>query len=777
MKNATRGILGGLKMNRTIKTFCFLFLATFVTSSFADDKKKLTPTANDRRVARAVAQHIPRAHYTRTPINDDFSKKLFDEYFDTLDPNKYFFYQSDLKKFDDLRTKLDDQVREGDVTFAFDVYTLFLERLNERVEWMKKRLEKPFDYTKDEYIILDREDEERADDEEEYNELWRKRIKNSLLLYQMINEATEEKKDDKDLTEDEKKELRDEELFPHKSPKERLLKSFDLMQKRYTEYDNSDVLEIYLSTLTHIYDPHSSYMAPKTMEDFEIQMKLSLQGIGATLQSDSGFTKITKLVPGGPAEKGGELKRGDRIIAVAQENGETVDIIDMPLDKVVKLIRGEKGSKVILTVLDGEKGLNSKPKMVEVIRDKIQLKESEAKGEIKEVRYSSLNQDLRKIFEKDAKVSPSLRTESVPTVREDGSKDAEADAKSPTPDAQLPTPKLDKKLKIGVITIPSFYADFEAVSSRNPNAKTLTTDVMNILADMKDDKVDGLVLDLRGNGGGSLSEAIRLTGLFIPEGPVVQIGYGPGIDPKVDRDEDGITFYRGPLVVMVNKMSASASEIFAGAIQDYNRGVIVGDKKTHGKGTVQTIFDMDRLFRLPSLFKLPSAGTLKFTVQKFYRITGASTQKKGVEADIVFPSFTDHMEMGEERLPHVLEWDEVSKAKFTPYDREALNIPALTQKSLARREKNEKFKVLNEEIAEYAEKLKDKKVSLNKEKRSEERKKDDEVFERRRALLMPETEFSGDEENTEDDLYLEETLMIISDMVLAKNDSGTMAKR
>lgn len=748
-------------MNRIFKTFSFFFLATLATSSFADDEKKLTPTANERRVARAVAQHIPRAHYTRTPINDDFSEKLFDEYFDTLDPNKYFFYQSDIEKFDDLRTKLDDQVREGDVTFAFDVYTLFLERMNERVEWMKKRLEKPFDYTKDEYIVLDREDEKRAEGKEEYNELWRKRIKNSLLLYQMINEATEEKKDDEDLTEDEKKELRDEELFPHKSPKERLLKSFDLMQKRYTEFDNSDVLEMYLSTLTQIYDPHSSYMAPKTMEEFEIRMKLSLQGIGATLQSDSGFTKIINLVPGGPAEKGGELKGGDRIIAVTQEKGDTVDIIDMPLDKVLKLIRGEKGTKVILTVLDGEKGLNSKPKVVEVVRDKIQLKESEAKGEVKEIHYSSLNADVRKIFEKGTKVNPSLG---------DGAKDAEKT------EAQSQTPELDKKLKIGVITIPSFYADFEAVSSRNPDAKTLTTDVMNILADMKDDGVDGLVLDLRGNGGGSLNEAIRLTGLFIPEGPVVQIGYGPGIDPKVDRDEDGITFYRGPLVVMVNKMSASASEIFAGAIQDYNRGVIVGDKKTHGKGTVQTIFDMDRLFRLPSLFKLPSAGTLKFTVQKFYRITGASTQKKGVEADIVFPSFTDHMEMGEELLPHVLEWDEVSKAKFVPYDRDLLHIPTLTEKSLARRKKNEKFKVLNEEISEYAEKLKDKKVTLNKEKRNEERKQDDEVFERRRSLLMPETELSnnGDEEKKEDDLYLEETLMIMTDMIFTEKSKPSL---
>jgi len=732
-------------MNKFLTRFSLLLTALNICSFAEESAKKLTPTANERRIARSVAQHIPRAHYTRMPINDDFSEKLFDEYFDTLDPNKYFFYQSDIEKFKDLRKKLDDQVTEGDVTFAFEVFDLFKTRLNERVAWIKERLHKPFDYTKDEYILLDREDEARPNSKEEYNELWRKRIKNSLLLYQMINDASEKKKEDTDLTKEEQEALRDEELFPHKSPKERLLKSFDLMQKRYADFDNEDILEVYLSTLTQVYDPHSSYMSPKTVEDFEITMKLSLQGIGATLQSDMGFTKITKLVPGGPAEKSGELKRGDRIIAVAQDGTEPVDVIDMPLNKVVKQIRGEKGTKVILTVLDGEKGFNSKPKIVEIVRDKIQLKESEAKGEVKEVRFSSLKPAVREVF----------------------SEGAVADE------------RFDKTVKVGVITIPSFYADFEAVSSRKPNAKTLTTDVLNILADMKDQNIEGLVLDLRGNGGGSLNEAIRLTGLFIPKGPVVQIGYGPGIDPKVDRDEDGITHYRGPLVVMVNKMSASASEIFAGAIQDYNRGVIVGDKKTHGKGTVQTIFDLDRLFRLPTLFKLPSAGTLKFTVQKFYRITGASTQKKGVEADIIFPSFTDHMEMGEELLPHVLKWDEVSKADFVPYDRTLLKVSELKKRSLERRRSSEKFKVLNEEIAEYAEKLKDKKVSLNKETRNAERKKEDEVFERRRSLLMPETELtdSGEEGQKEDDLYLDETLMIISDMILMKDEGKVIAER
>ncbi len=739
---------GPVIMNTFLKSVVVLWVSAVALTAYGF--KELQPTANERRIARAVGQHIPRAHYTRTPIDDEFSKKLFEEYFDALDPNKYFFFKKDIEQFDIYRTRLDDDIAQGDIRFAFQVFSLFQKRMAERMEWVKKRVEQPFDYTIDEFFELDRKDAEWTDSEKKYNELWRKRIKNSLLLYQMITDAMTEKKNGDDLTEEEKKELRDEELFPHKSPKERLLKYFDLLVKRYEEFDNEDILELFLSTLTRIYDPHSSYMSPKTMEDFNISMRLSLQGIGATLQSDMGFTKVTKLMPGGPAEKSNKIKEGDRIIAVAQEGEDFVDIIDMPLNKVVKLIRGKKGTKVRLTILDGEKGWNSKPKVVEIVRDKVQIKESEAQGEVKEILYSSLNPELRKIF----------------SAKKNAEDDKTADKDKKNADEKQ---KLDQKLRIGIITLPSFYADFEAVQKGDPNAKTLTTDVLNILADMKQKGIDGLVMDLRSNGGGSLSEAIRLTGLFIPKGPVVQIGYGPGVDPKVQSDDDGVVFYRGPLVVMTNKMSASASEIFAGAIQDYKRGVVVGDKKTHGKGTVQTIFDLDRLFRLPSLFKLPAAGTLKFTVQKFYRITGASTQKKGVEADIVFPSFTDHMEMGEELLPHVLKWDEVKRAEFSSYDQSKLHIPQLRKRSTMRRANNDKFKLLLEEINEYASKVKDKKVSLNKQKREDERKNDDKIFERRRSLLMPEAD-PADKKSTDDDkerdVYLDETLMIMTDMIM-----------
>ncbi len=692
----------------------------------------LVPGSNERRIARAVGQYMPRGHYSKLKVNDDLSGKWFDNYLKALDANKYYFTKQDIEQFSKQREALDDAIQGGNVDFAFEVYNVFLERLNERIQWATKRLETSFDYTIDERILFNREDEDWLESRTELDDLWRKRIKNSLLLYTMINDAMVEKKSDESIDEKDKKALKDEKLFPHKSPKERVIKYFEQVRTRFEEQDAEDVLEMYLTAFAHVYDPHSTYMSPKTMEDFNISMSLSLKGIGATLQTDQGFTKVVSLVPGGPADKAGELKAGDRIIAVAQGNGESVDIIDMPISKVVKLVRGETGTVVNLTVFVGEKGLNSKPEVISITRDKVQLKESEAKGEIKTVKLSSLDPKARLLIE---------------------SKDDAVDS------------KFDREVRVGVITIPSFYADFTAVQNRDPNAKTLTTDVMNILMDMRKQKLDGLILDLRSNGGGSLEESIRLTGLFIPEGPVVQICSGKGMSPKVKSDDSGITFYDGPLIVMVNKFSASASEIFAGAIQDYHRGVVVGDQKTHGKGTVQTVFDLDRLFRLPSLFKLPPSGTLKFTIQKFYRVTGASTQKKGVVPDLIFPSFTDYMELGEERLPHVLEWDETSKADFETFDRSKLQIKKLTNLSVKRRASNEKFKVLVSEIKDFEVEVKDKYVSLNKKERESKRKKSEAMADKRRALLIPESKKKGDEDEEEVDLYIDETIQIMVDLI------------
>jgi len=738
---------------KNFKTMLTVAFASVVSSSlFAFTPLKAG--SNETRIARVVGQYMPRMHYSKLKLSDDLSEKWFDNYIKALDANKYFFTQQDIDELSKYRDKLEDNITDGDTEFAYLAFNMFLGRVEERVAWAIKRLETPFDYTKNERILFDRKDEPWAKSEDEIRDLWRKRIKNSLLLYTMIDESMAEKKKDNSLDKAEKKALKDEQLFPHKSPKERVVKNLEQLKSLYFEMDAEDVLELYLTAFANVYDPHSNYMSPKTMEGFNMSMSLSLKGIGATLQNDQGFTKVVSLVPGGPADKQGELQAGDRIIAVAQGDGEPVDIIDWSISKVVKIVRGEKGTVVRLTVFAADKGFNSKPKTISITRDKVQLKESEAKGEVKEVYLSSLDPKLREII-LERKVTADLaevKDESKPVASK---KEARQELDK----------KFDEKVKIGVITVPSFYADFKAVSQGDPNAKTLTTDVINIIMQMRKEKIDGLILDLRSNGGGSLDEAIRMTGLFIPEGPVVQICSGKGLSPRVKSDESGLVYYDGPLVVMVNKFSASASEIFAGAIQDYHRGVIVGDKKTHGKGTVQTVFDLDRLFRLPSLFKLPPSGTLKFTIQKFYRVTGASTQKKGVVPDIIFPSYTDYMETGEEQLPHVLEWDETSEAKFTAYDKANLHLDVLRKQSIARRQSDEKFKLLTAEILDFKKEMEDKSLSLNKKTREAKRKKNEAQEEKRKKLLHLNSRGEDDADNEEEDLYLDETINIMVDAI------------
>ena len=440
---------------------------------------------------------------------------------------------------------------------------------------------------------------------------------------------------------------------------------------------------------------------------------------------------------------------------MAQGNGEPVDIIDMSINKVVKLIRGEKGTVVRLIVFAADKGFDSKPKTISITRDKVQLKESEAKGEIKSVHLSSLDPKLRKII-LERKVTAELAS--------DDAKDKSDEVK--TEPAQKLDPKLDKKVKIGVITVPSFYADFKAVNSGDPNAKTLTTDVINIIMQMRKSKIDGLILDLRSNGGGSLDEAIRLTGLFIPEGPVVQICSGKGLSPRVQSDKSGLVYYDGPLVVMVNKFSASASEIFAGAIQDYHRGVIVGDKKTHGKGTVQTVFDLDRLFRLPSLFKLPPSGTLKFTIQKFYRVTGASTQKKGVCTGYYFSCIYGLYGNGVKKHCHMF-WSGMRLLKLSTNRmiQRIYTLSSLRELSIARRQADDKFKLLTEEILDFKKEMEDKSISLNKATREAKRKKNEKLEDKRKKLFHINSRVDKDEDNDEEDLYLDETINIMVDAI------------
>lgn len=697
-----------------MRKFRFLILVALIF--LLNTQAKIIPSTSEGIIAKVVQNRMEYLHYDHKKFDDDMSKLLVEEYFKALDPQKCYFYQSDIDSFAVYNTELDDQIFNGNVDFAFDVFDLFQKRINERVEYAEKRLEKPFDFTKEETMPVSRKDSSYFKTEEEMNEFWRKKVKASLLTYVIIDESMKRKEEEGELTDTDKKFLKNTELLYSKPPKERALKIYKRFSKKFEDYDTNDVLELYLATLTRLYDPHSTYMSGKSLEDFTIQMSLSLQGIGATLTTDDGFAKIVKVVAGGPAAKDGRLKEGDLIIAVGNEGDEPVDIIDMELDKAVTYIRGEKGSKVVLTVIDGDKGLGSKPYNITLTRDEIKLEESAAKGEVKS-------------FEKDG-----------------------------------------KEYKLGILSIPSFYADFKGLNSHEEGAKSLTNDLINIITEMNNQDIDGLVVDLRANGGGSLEEAVNSTGLFFPEGPVVQISSGGLFPKKIREDSDPDMLYKGPMVVMVNGLSASASEIFAGAIQDYNRGIVVGDTKTHGKGTVQTMYDLNRITRFKEL-KDRNSGALKLTIQKFYRITGKSTQKEGVRSDITFPSFTDKMEVFEDDLPYHMKYTEIEPTEVN-YDfgiAKYRNI--LAEKSYSRQSSDSSFISLKEEIAKFEKELNKKEVSLNLDKRLEQTEENEESAKLRRKLYLGTNDRSSTDDNIEneedelEDIYLTESFNILTDLI------------
>ena len=464
-------------------------------------------------------------------------------------------------------------------------------------------------------------------------------------------------------------------------------------------------------------------MSPRSEEDFNIQMKLSLVGIGALLSSEDGYTKVEKIIPGGPADRDGRLKPTDRIISVAQDSGEYEDIIDMPLNKVVTKIRGKKSTKVRLMVLEGSKGQQAIPKEIIITRGIVKLKDSEASSKIREI----------------------------------------------------PAGK-NQKLKIGILKLPSFYYDFQGSFEGKKDFKSSTRDVKKILQELNKKNINGLVVDLRSNGGGSLKEAIDLTGLFIKEGPVVQTRNSRGY-VRVENDTDSACYYNGPLLILVDRMSASAAEIFAGAIQDYGRGIVVGEKMTHGKGTVQTVFDLRNIF---SHFKLKfQPGSIKLTNAKFYRISGSSTQSKGITPDISFESFTDHMEIGENKLENSLSWDKIPPADYKKVDKIRKNIPELKKRSTERRNENKSFQKLSRAIKLF-QKIKEKKVvSLNEKKRWKEYLEEKKLNEEQKALfkldnvkLLKRMEGKKSTEDTKDfkDIFLDEGIAILADSIAIQKE-------
>ncbi len=614
-----------------------LSLAILLPSTSCADP--VGPTSNDSNITIMVVKLLQMKHLSRHDLDDEISQRFMTTYLKMLDPGKMYFYQSDIDEFMKHEFLLDDLARRGDISFGYNVYRRFLERVDERVETTDELLKADYDFTVDEEIMRNREDADYPKTPEEARELWRKRVKYDLLV----------------LRTDKKKPLVGEKAI------EKLKKRFASRARRMHQYSNDDLLEMYLTAMTSSYDPHTTYMSPSTLENFEIAMRLELEGIGASLQSDDdGTTVIKKIIPGGAADKNGELHLEDRITGVGQDaEGEIVDIVNMKLSNVVKLIRGNRGTVVRLQVNPAD---DSGEKIVSITRERIELKDSEARGEIVE----------------------------------EGAK----------PDGS--------PFKIGVIDLPSFYMDMEGARRGLPDFKSTTRDVRRILDDFKAKGIDAVVLDLRMNGGGSLTESINLTGLFIDRGPIVQVkGLGRYI---LYEDRDAGVAWGGPLVVLTSKFSASASEILAGAIQDYNRGLIVGDRTTHGKGTVQSLHDLARELR----FNYPGApkmGALKITMQQFYRPNGDSTQNRGVLADVELPSLTTHWDVGEADLDFSMAFGRLDSLDFKKlHDVSKPLCQQLQKLSRQRCESSRHFQKLMKNIDKYKE-LKDRKtITLNEEK-------------------------------------------------------------
>ena len=615
-------------------------------------------------ITRLTANLIGRQHYRQQPLDASVSSQIFDEYFKVLDPNKMFFTAEDVREFEPQRMLLARKLNDGDASFAFAVYERFLKRFEEYRAFTEEMLKKPFDFTVDETFEPDRRKLPRPANDEELHQLWAKKLKSDLLYFRLIRRSLEEdnasEKNKQNSKADETKAIRA--LWERQSPEEKVAKRLRDLHNIYQQREKIDILGFYLAAVAQVYGPHSGYQPPKMDEDFEINMSLSLSGIGATLMSDDGYVRVVSIVPGGPAALDGRLHPEDRIIAVAQENGEPVDVIDMSVDNAVKLIRGPAGSKVTLTVLPGKKGRNAVPENITLTRAKVELKDSEAQGEIREI------------------------------TRPDGS-----------------------KVKIGIIDLPSFYMDFAGAAGGDPNYKSCSRDVKKLLEDFKKEHVEAVVMDLRGNGGGSLPEAIALTGLFIPTGPVVQVRLSDR-SIQVESDKDESVTWDGPLVVLTNKFSASAAEIFAGAIKDYQRGLLVGDTRTFGKGTVLTMMQLDRMLELVNR-RFP-AGSVRLETAMFFRINGGSVQQLGVAPDIVLPSLTEEMEIGEMFSDNHLPWDSIRPRAYRVWDAELpMRVDQLKKNSEARITASPDYQKLLSRIQRFKTQLGRKEISLNEEKR------------------------------------------------------------
>jgi len=656
-----------------------------------DTNKVILPDETYRRISQVITQYLTLYHYKKQKLNDSLSSVIFDQYLSSLDNNKLYFLKSDIANFEKYRYQLSNFIKEGNLAPAYDIFNVYKKRLGERIKYVDILLKKEFDFNVNESITLDREKAEWAETPATLDELWRQRLKNDALTYILSGKDW-------------------------KTTSNNLLKRYHNFHKIILQYESEDVFSLFMNALTQVYDPHTDYFSPAIADNFNISMKLSLEGIGATLRQDNDYTVVATIVPGGPAFKSGLLHEEDKIVGVAQgDDGEMVDVIGWRLDDAIQLIRGKKGTVVRLQILHAKDGPSAPLSEIKIVREEVKLEEQAAKDEI-------LNVD------------------------EDG-----------------------KNFKLGVIKLLSFYTDFQGQQRGIPDYKSTTRDVRNIIAKFKEQNVDGVMIDLRNNGGGSLQEAIQLTGLFIKDGPVVQVKNSAN-NIEVDQDPDPSIVYDGPLAVIVNRFSASASEIFAAAIQDYGRGLILGSN-SWGKGTVQNMIDLNRSIPIAN----KKLGQLKITIAKFYRITGSSTQRLGVKPDISFPSQFAAKEFGESSQPSALQWDQIQSAQFKRFSDLTKAFPLLQKKHDERIKKDPEYHYLVEDINEFKQNHDKKTFSLNETVRKQEqdsaeaiRKKRDEELAKYLGIKIEAKKEIDPPITKTSDFELKESGRILADLILSK---------
>jgi carboxyl-terminal processing protease len=683
-------------MQIQLRTFQVIFLIFIIALpgvgwSVTDDAAApaiLESSQRHRQVSRMVTRFVERAHYSRIQIDDDLSAKILNNYTEALDPNRHYFRQSDITYFSRYTDSLDDVVRSGNLEPIFDIFRLYRLRAQQNLDYALSLMDTEMDFSVDEEYVFDRQDMAWIETPGEMQDLWRQRVKNDVLGLLLA---------DKDWA----------------GATEVLDKRYNRVLRRINELDSNDVFETFMNSFARTLDPHSSYLSPRQSEEYRIQMSLSYQGIGASLQLDDELVQVLNIIAGGPASIDGRLAPNDRITAVGQgTEGEMVDVVGWQLDDVVQLIRGPSGTLVRLQILPADALPGEEENVLELTRDKIKLEEQAAKSERVEV---------------------------------------ERDGNS---------------RHIGVISIPSFYQDYDARNRGDEDYVSTTRDVQRLISELENEGIDGLIIDLRGNGGGHLSEATGLTGLFIGNGPVVQLKDTSGRIEVLDEQRKSPIFEK-PMVLLVDRFSASASEIFAAAIQDYRRGVVIG-QRTFGKGTVQNLYILDQYARkVPE----PGLGQLTLTIGKYYRVTGGSTQHRGVLPDIDLPSAVDPKIVGESSRERALPWDQIKATGFQagqPLDSE---IAFLTEYQIGRMQKDPDIQYLVSDIAAIDELRAQKAVPLNLEARKTERElRREQRLQRenqRRAArgLSPVESIDDIDAEEQPDILLDQATQIVLDLV------------